>query len=100
MFWTAEDVAKFLNLTRSMVYKLIKNGTLPCYRFGSCVRFNPDRVREWVQSCEVKPFEIPKIRQAKPTGPSSPVAIDAMIGKAKRTVYTRSSGKSGSREGG
>jgi excisionase family DNA binding protein len=100
MFWKIEQVAEFLAVTPSMVYKLSKNGEIPCYRFGRCVRFDPDRVREWVKTCEVKPFEVPQIRPAKPTGPRSPDAIDALISKAKRAVYTRSSGNSGPGKGG
>ena len=100
MFWTPDEVAEYLTVTRSMVYKLSKNGEIPCYRFGRCVRFDPERVKEWVKTCEVKPFEVPRIRPAKPQGPRSPDAIDALISKAKRAVYTRSSGNPGPRKGG
>ena len=100
MFWTADEVAVFLTVTKSMVYKLTKHGVLPFYRFGASVRFDPDKVRKWVESCEVKSYELPKVEHSKPRGPRPEDLVDVLISKARRSAYTHSRGRSGSREGG
>jgi excisionase family DNA binding protein len=43
--WTAEDVAEFLRVSLSMVYKLRRTGALPAVRVGALFRFEPDVVR-------------------------------------------------------
>ncbi len=43
--WTAEDVAAFLRVSLSMVYKLRRQGSLPAVRVGALLRFQPDTVR-------------------------------------------------------
>lgn len=43
--WTAEDVACFLNVSVSMVYKLRRQGALPFIRVGTLYRFHPPTIR-------------------------------------------------------
>jgi len=43
--WTAEDVAAFLRVSLSMVYKLRRQGSLPAVRVGALFRFRPEAVR-------------------------------------------------------
>ena len=43
--WTAEDVAAFLHVSLSMVYKLRREGKLPAVAVGSLYRFNPEHIR-------------------------------------------------------
>lgn len=47
--WNAEDVAGFLSVSRSMVYKLEQAGELPCVRIGARVRFDPAVVRAFAR---------------------------------------------------
>jgi excisionase family DNA binding protein len=42
---TAEEVAQFLRISLSMVYKLRKEGTLPGIAVGALWRFHPEQVR-------------------------------------------------------
>jgi excisionase family DNA binding protein len=51
--WTAEDVAAFLRVSLSMVYKLRRQGSLPAVRVGALFRFQPDVVRDFARSDEV-----------------------------------------------
>jgi excisionase family DNA binding protein len=51
--WTAEDVAAFLRVSLSMVYKLRRQGSLPAVRVGALFRFQPDAVRAFARSDEV-----------------------------------------------
>ncbi len=47
--WTAEDVATFLRVSLSMVYKLRRMGALPAVRVGALFRFQPDEVRAYAR---------------------------------------------------
>ena len=47
--WTAEDVATFLRVSLSMVYKLRRQGSLPAVRVGALFRFRPDAVRDFAR---------------------------------------------------
>jgi len=47
--WTAEDVAAFLRVSLSMVYKLRRMGALPAVRVGALFRFQPDEVRAYAR---------------------------------------------------
>jgi excisionase family DNA binding protein len=47
---TAEEVADFLRVHRSTVYRLLRNGQLPAFRVGSDWRFSRDLIAEWVHS--------------------------------------------------
>jgi excisionase family DNA binding protein len=51
--WTAEDVAAFLRVSLSMVYKLRRQGSLPAVRVGALFRFQPDAVRAFASGEEV-----------------------------------------------
>ena len=46
---TAEEVAAFLKISLSMVYKLRREKRLPGIQVGSLWRFNPDTVRAFAR---------------------------------------------------
>jgi excisionase family DNA binding protein len=43
--WDAQDVARYLKVSRSWVYQRAEAGLLPCVRVGGLLRFRPDSVR-------------------------------------------------------
>lgn len=43
--WDANDVARYLKVSRSWVYQRAEAGLLPCVRVGGLLRFRPDSVR-------------------------------------------------------
>lgn len=45
-----DEVAELLGLSRAMVYRLLRQGELPCVRLGRAVRVPVDRLHEWVKS--------------------------------------------------
>ncbi len=47
--WTAEDVAAYLRVSLSMVYKLRREGALRCSAIGKLFRFDPDDVRAYAR---------------------------------------------------
>jgi excisionase family DNA binding protein len=48
--WTVADVRAFLRIGRNTVYDLATRGELPSIRIGSRVRFDPAKVRAWLDS--------------------------------------------------
>jgi excisionase family DNA binding protein len=46
---TAAELATLLALSRITVFKLAKAGRIPCFRIGSCVRFDPRSVANWLR---------------------------------------------------
>jgi excisionase family DNA binding protein len=44
--WDAQDVARYLKVSRSWVYQRAEAGLLPCVRVGGVLRFRPDSVRQ------------------------------------------------------
>ncbi|MBM7117653.1 helix-turn-helix domain-containing protein [Archangium primigenium] len=47
--WTVQDVARFLQVSRSWVYQKTAAGELPCLHVGGLLRFEPEAVRAWVK---------------------------------------------------
>ena len=99
-FWSVEETANFLTVSKDFVRKLAKSGSLPSYRFGYIFRFDPDQIRDWVKKCQIQPFEIPAVRPQRMSGKNTKDLLDRVIGKAQRSVYTQSSGKPGPKKGG
>jgi excisionase family DNA binding protein len=46
---TAGDVAAYLRVSRSMVYKLAESAHLPCLRIGACLRFERNTVERFAR---------------------------------------------------
>jgi excisionase family DNA binding protein len=46
---TAAELAELLAVSRITVFKLAKAGRLPCFRIGTCVRFDPRAVATWLR---------------------------------------------------
>jgi excisionase family DNA binding protein len=46
--WDANDVARYLKVSRSWVYQRAEAGLLPYLRVGGLLRFDPESVRSFV----------------------------------------------------
>jgi excisionase family DNA binding protein len=46
---TAFELAELLAVSRITVFKLARAGRIPCFRIGSCVRFDPRAVAQWLR---------------------------------------------------
>jgi excisionase family DNA binding protein len=44
---TASELADYLKVHRSTIYRLLKNNRLPAFRVGSDWRFNKDVIDQW-----------------------------------------------------
>jgi excisionase family DNA binding protein len=58
--WTVRDVQALLRIGRNHVYDLANRGVLPSIRIGSRVRFDPAKIRAWLEAqsagAKVLPF--------------------------------------------
>ena len=58
-FWTAEEVAVYLRLPQSTVYKLAQDKVLPGFKVGKHWRFRRETILEWVKQKEKQDAENP-----------------------------------------
>ena len=52
MLWNVKQVAKFLGISNSMVYKMAANNELPCVKIGTCIRFAPETIENITKRIE------------------------------------------------
>lgn len=45
----AAEVARLLGVTRQHIYKMAADGTIPSFRIGTAVRFDPKHLAEWLR---------------------------------------------------
>lgn len=62
--WKVPDVARYLSLSTSWVYKEAEAGRLPCLRIGASLRFRPEAIRRWVE-CQSPEGTSPKVLPLK-----------------------------------
>ncbi len=46
---TAAELAELLAVSRITVFNQTKAGRIPCFRFGTCVRFDPKLIGQWLR---------------------------------------------------
>ena len=47
--WNVADVAAYLCMSQSFVYKAAAAGSIPCLRIASSLRFDPEKVRAFAR---------------------------------------------------
>jgi excisionase family DNA binding protein len=47
---TAEELAKLLSVSRVTIFKQAAAGRIPSFRVGTCVRFDPRAVANWLRN--------------------------------------------------
>lgn len=55
--WTAEQVGKFLKVSRKAVYAMVLRRQIPFVKIGYRVRFFPEEIRQWVAAQRSAPFD-------------------------------------------
>jgi excisionase family DNA binding protein len=43
----AEDLARILKINKASIYKQARKGTIPSFRVGTSIRFDPKALCEW-----------------------------------------------------
>lgn len=46
---TIEELAAYLKISKSTLYKLVREGSLPCKKVGKHWRFHKDAIDEWLK---------------------------------------------------
>ena len=46
--FTAKEIAGLLNVSPVTIFKQAKKGLIPSFRVGTCVRFEPKKLAEWL----------------------------------------------------
>jgi excisionase family DNA binding protein len=59
--WKVADVARFLSMSDSWVYKEAEAGRLPCFRLGAALRFRPEAIRRWLEQTSA-PSNVARLR--------------------------------------
>lgn len=61
---TPKQLAQRLSISLSMVYRLLTNGDLECYRFGSAYRVSEEQLTQFLQRQKVEiQRKLPKARR-------------------------------------
>jgi excisionase family DNA binding protein len=50
--WTAPDLAKLLEVSDKLIYKLVRERRIPFFRIGSSVRFSGKSLSGWIREKE------------------------------------------------
>lgn len=45
--WTVNETARYLNMSKSWVYRHTENGDIPHAKMGGLIRYSPARVRQY-----------------------------------------------------
>lgn len=56
---TADELAGLLRVSRLTILRRAKRGTIPSFRVGSCVRFDPANISRWLVDMGVKRMSRP-----------------------------------------
>ena len=46
---TADTLAEMLGVSKITVFKMAKRGRIPSFKIGTCVRFDPRKVADWLR---------------------------------------------------
>lgn len=51
---TAPKLAELLSLHKLTIYRLANSGSIPCFRIGTSIRFDPRAVADYLRAHEVR----------------------------------------------
>jgi excisionase family DNA binding protein len=54
---SAKQLRTLLNISKTTLYEKVAQGTIPYYRIGTIIRFDPVRIAAWLREQEVGSFE-------------------------------------------
>ena len=49
---TLEEVARYLRINKSTVYRMARDGTLPAWKLGNVWRFKKEAIEGWIASIQ------------------------------------------------
>ena len=51
---TIEDLSDYLKISKSTLYKLVREGSIPCQKIGRHWRFRKEAIDRWLEDSSVK----------------------------------------------
>lgn len=48
--YTVKEIAEYLSVHQSTIYRLIKRREIPCFKIGSDWRFRIDEISKWISA--------------------------------------------------
>lgn len=48
--WTISELADVLSCSKEKLYDMVAAGSIPYFKIGTGIRFNPKSISEWVES--------------------------------------------------
>jgi excisionase family DNA binding protein len=62
---TAEEVAGFLKVDRRTINRHAREGIMPSFRIGTAVRFDPQKLCEWLDRHTIDPYPTSRRRKGR-----------------------------------
>ena len=53
---TVKQLASLLTLGKTVIYEMVRRGTIPHFRLGYTVRFDPNEIADWIQGRRLPPI--------------------------------------------
>ncbi len=50
IFLNTEDIAAYMKISKSLVYRLVNDHGLPCFKVGALIRFKKEEVDQWLEN--------------------------------------------------
>lgn len=91
--WTIDDVSEYLNVKKATLYSWVRNGTIPAYKIGGALRFNPIDIERIVEDSKVTPTSIDTLRKKSPKNQDIDSIVKKAIEEGKGHVYNTSKRK-------
>lgn len=57
-YYTPEELAEFLAISKSTVYRMVYQGILPAYKIKGVLRFDRNEVKQFIQAGRIGPMII------------------------------------------
>ncbi len=83
MYWDIKKLSEHLNIKLSTLYAWVAEGKIPHFKIHGLIRFKPEEIEQWLQSCH-------KTGQPRPSEPirrGNGADIDTLIERVKQEVY-------------
>jgi excisionase family DNA binding protein len=98
LYWTIEDVSRYLNIKTKTLYAVVSSGNIPHYRIGKLIRFKQEDIDSWMEgNRQVRKDPSDQVKKAFRSLKRSDRDMNRIIKKTidhtKTEGYTQSHGK-------
>jgi excisionase family DNA binding protein len=72
-FLDVQLLANYIHVSKSLIYKMVRNKTIPHHKIGSRTLFDKDQIDEWVMNDGMIVKDLPEVPQFKLTEKDPPI---------------------------